>query len=117
MARNGTMVRTSQELIARSRATIDRIRERTQRSKLLVPQSLERIVWTRGLTSEHEAAREAVSTFVGIAQSCGLSATETLALLRDMVHTAQKDAGDTQRGGALEQAVMSWGTAACSNAR
>jgi hypothetical protein len=112
--RHSALVRASQALIARGHAAIDRTRDRAQQSHNLIPKSLDRIVWTRDLMGEHQAAREAVLTFVDIAKGCGLSATQTLALLRDMVQKAQSDAGDTQANGALEQAVMRWGTAACS---
>lgn len=108
------LVERSHVLIDRGHAAVVRSRDRKERSRRNLPQSLEQVVWMRELISEHDAAKEAVLSFVDLAKSCGLSATETLTVLRNMVHTAKTDAGDTQKGGALEQAVMRWGKAACS---
>ncbi len=108
------LMQRSRDLIDRGHAAIVRSRDLKERSRRTLPQSLEQIVWMRSLIREHDAAREAVLSFVALAKSCGLPATETLALLRNVVRTATTDAGDTQRDGALEQAVMRWGKAACS---
>ncbi|HZS60667.1 MAG TPA: hypothetical protein VFA43_15435 [Gemmatimonadaceae bacterium] len=108
------LVERSHQLIDRGHAAVGRARDLKERSRRTLPQSLEQVVWMRELIGEHDAAKAAVLSFVDLARSCGLSATETLTVLRNMVHTAKTDAGDTQEGGALEQAVMRWGKAACS---
>src|SRR5579862_4050459 len=114
MGSHSILVRRSHDLIERSHAAIGRLRDRVQRSTHCLSSSLERVVWSRDLMGQHDEAREAVLVFVDLAKGCGLSASETLQLLKEMVRTAKRDAGDTQSGGALEQAVLRWGKAACN---
>lgn len=90
------LVTMSQELIERGHAIV-RSKELKDRSRRNLPRTLEQVVWMRDLIGEQDAAREVVLAFVDLA-----------------MRNAQDDAGDTQNGGALEQAVMRWSKAACS---
>ena len=97
--------RESFELMARVAALLEAARDRSERSKRLVPCSRERVLWATDLIREREALHDAVAAFARKARDSGYPPEHMLVLLKGAMR--DPDLAQTTR-----EVMVHWGVCA-----